>query len=48
MPNGVHCKSVSEEASASMQSPQPEDRAWQTRQWVSTATDQNFNGVCSA
>ena len=39
MPNGMHSMPVSEEGSASMQSPQPEDRAWQTGQWVNAATD---------
>ena len=39
MPNGMHSTPFSEESSASMQSPQPEDRVWQTGQWVSPATD---------
>ena len=39
MPNGTHYTPLGEEGSASMQSPQPQDRVWQTRQWVSPATD---------
>ena len=39
MPSGTYCTDFHEEGSASMQSPQPEDRVWQTGQWVSPATD---------
>ena len=39
MPNGMHYTPLGEEGSAIMQSPQPEDRVWQTGQWVSLATD---------
>ena len=39
-PYGMQSMSFSEEGSASVQSPQPADRAWQTGQWVSFVTDQ--------